>query len=135
MEKIIKSTPKRPVKSQTINSDSQLFKTILTALQNKKAEKIVSLNLTNIEEAVTDFFFICEVESNVQMETLQMEVEKLVWEECHEKPYQAEIGEEWTLLDYINIVVHIFKPESRRFYDLEGLWIDSERIEHGDSSK
>lgn len=103
MEKIIKPTSKRPIKSHTIQTDSLLFQTILNALQDKKAEKIVSLNLSHIEEAVTDFFFICEVDSNVQMETLQMEVEKQVWEKCHEKPYQAEIGEEWTLLDYINI--------------------------------
>ena len=58
-------------------------------------------------------------------------VEK-VQKDCDEKPYHTEGGDQWTLVDYINIVVHIFNREQRQFYDLESLWLDADRMEHND---
>jgi ribosome-associated protein len=53
-------------------------------------------------------------------------------EECNERPYHREDGQQWTLVDYVNVVVHIFTPEYRQFYDLESLWADAESMEHSD---
>ena len=130
MEKIIESLKKRPKSTTRINRESKLFQVILKAIQDKKGENIVSLDLRKIDEAVSDFFILCEASNNIQIKAIADNVEEEVWAQCNEKPYHTETGAEWTLLDYVNIVVHIFKPEERKFYDLESLWMDSEQMEH-----
>jgi ribosome-associated protein len=130
LEKIIASLKKRPKATTRIDRESRLFQTILNAIQEKKGEHIVSLDLRKIEEAVADFFILCEAGSDVQIRAIADKVEEDVWANCDEKAYHKETGEAWTLLDYVNIVVHIFKPEERKFYDLESLWMDSEQMEH-----
>ena len=130
MEKIIESLKKRPKSANRINRDSKLFQTILNAIQDKKGENIVSLDLKKIDEAVSDFFILCEASTNIQIKAIADNVEEEVKAKCGENPYHKEAGDEWTLLDYVNIVVHIFKPEERKFYDLESLWMDSEQMKH-----
>lgn len=130
MEKIIDSLKSRLKSPIRLNRESPLFQTIIKAIQDKKGENIVSLNLTHIEEAVADFFILCEADSNIQIKSIADHINEEVREQCDEKPYHIEFGEEWTLLDYVNVVVHIFKPEERKFYDLENLWMDSDRMEH-----
>lgn len=105
---------------------------MLEAVQNKKAEKIVSLDLKKIDEAVADFFILCEAQSKTQLKAIANEVEKKVKDECGENPYHLELGESWILVDYVNIVVHIFQEEQRKFYNLESLWGDAGRVEHND---
>lgn len=130
MEKILNSLKNRPKSPIRINRDNPLFQTIIKAIQDKNGERIVSLDLTNIDEAVSDFFIICEAESSLQIRAIAMNIEQMVLDNCNEKPYHTEYGEEWTLVDFVNIVVHIFKPEERKFYDIENLWMDSGRMEH-----
>lgn len=112
-------------------AEEQLFNTIISAVQDKKANQIISLDLRDIEEAVADFFIICDVQTGVQMSAVAENVEKMVREQLGEKPFQFEMGPTWTLVDYINIVVHIFQTDERKFYDLEGLWMDAP-LEHHD---
>lgn len=130
MEKIIDSLKSRPKAAVKITREHELFQTILKSIQDKKGEKIVSLDLRNIEEAVADFFILCEAQSHIQIKAIADHVIAEVAEICGEKPYHVELGNEWTLIDYVNVVVHVFKSEERRFYDLEGLWLDSEKLEH-----
>lgn len=130
MEKILNSLKNRPKSATKLTRDSKLFKTIIAAIQDKNGQKIVSLDLTGIEEAVSDFFILCEADTSIQINTIARNIEQKVLEDCNEKPYHSEYGEEWTLEDYVNVVVHIFKPEERRFYDIENLWMDSGRMEH-----
>lgn len=130
MEKIINSLKSRPKSNVRINRDDLLFQTIITAIQDKKGEQIVSLDLKKIDEAVSDFFIICQAGSTLERRAIALNIEKEVLEKCDEKPYHVESGEEWTLLDYVNVVIHIFKPEERKFYDLENLWMDSGRMDH-----
>jgi ribosome-associated protein len=113
-----------------INRKSKLFAVIIKAIQDKKGEQIVSLDLTKIDEAVTDFFILCESQSNIQISAIAAHIEEEVREKCNEKPYHIEAGPQWTLMDYINVVVHIFPREERKFYDLEGLWMDADKVEH-----
>jgi ribosome-associated protein len=126
-------TPKKQSRALTrINRNSKLFKTILLAIQEKKAEEIVSLDLRKIPEAVADFFIICQATSTTQVKAIADNIEHKVKEICMELPYRHEgmNAAQWVLVDYINIVVHIFQPETRKFYRLEEMWSDAEVQEH-----
>ncbi len=126
LEKRKKSTIAR------ITRNSKLFKTIIHAIQEKKGERIVSLDLKKIPEAVTDFFIICEANNPIQLKAIGDFVEEEVKKKCGERPYKHEgrQGEQWILIDYVNVVVHIMLPEPRKFYKLEEMWSDATIIEH-----
>lgn len=132
MEKIINALQGRKKTLTRLNRNSKLFKTIIKAIQEKKGEAVVSLDLRKIDEAVADFFILCETQTHVQLKAIADNIEKLVREECDEKPYHIEHSAQWTLVDYVNVVIHIFQKEQRSFYDLESLWADAPREEHND---
>jgi len=132
LEKIITTLQGRKKAPIRITRASKLFKTIIHAIKEKKGEAIVSLDLRKIDEAVADFFILCEAQSYVQIKAIADAIVDAVSRECDEKPYHTEGGEQWTLVDYVNIVVHVFNREQRKFYDLESLWLDAERLEHND---
>jgi ribosome-associated protein len=115
-----------------ISRNSKLFKTIIHAIQEKKGENIVSLDLKKIQEAVTDFFIICEASNPTQLKAIADFVEEEVNKKCGENPYKHEgrQGEQWILIDYVNVVVHIMLPEPRKFYKLEEMWNDATIVEH-----
>lgn len=117
-----KSAVKR---SPRLNTNSKLYKTIIAAIEDKKGEQIISLDLRKIDEAVADYFIICEAQSHTQIHAIAANIEKEVQEKCDERAYHSQYGQHWTLLDYVNIVVHIFDREQRKFYDIEGLWADA----------
>lgn len=115
-----------------INRNSKLFKTIIRAIQEKKGENIISLDLRKIPEAVSDFFIVCEAGSTTQVKAIADHVEYLVKEDCGEAPYRHEgmSALQWVLVDYVNVVVHIFHPETRKFYRLEEMWSDAAAADH-----
>ena len=122
---------KRPVLTR-ITRNNKLFKTIIHAIQEKKGERIVSLDLKKIPEAVTDFFIICEANNPIQLKAIGDFVEEDVKRKCGENPYKHEgrQGEQWILIDYVNVVVHIMLAETRKFYKLEEMWNDGPAMEH-----
>jgi ribosome-associated protein len=130
LEKIITALQERKKTATRLTKNSKLFKTIISAIQDKKGEGIVSLDLKKIDEAVADFFILCEAKSNIQINAIATNVIETVQEECGERPYHVERGDSWTLVDYVNIVVHIFQHEQRAFYNLESLWEDAPRTEY-----
>ena len=130
MEKIITALQERKKAATRLTKNSKLFKNIINAIQEKKGEKIVALDLKKIDEAVADFFILCEARSNIQIRAITQSIEDMVEQECEEKPYHVEHGDTWTLVDYVNIVVHIFQHEQRTFYNLESLWEDAARTEY-----
>ena len=112
--------------------DSELLcKTIIEGMQENKAKDIVVLDLRNIHSAVTDFFIICSGESSTQVDGISNSVVRLTRKELKEKPWHQEgkQNSEWVLLDYVNVVAHIFYRDARSFYDLEDLWADAERTD------
>jgi ribosome-associated protein len=115
-----------------LNRNSKLFKTIIHAIQEKKGEHIVSLDLRKIPEAVADFFIICEVSNNIQLKAIADFVEFEVKNKCGELPYKHDgrHSEQWLLIDYINVVVHVMLSETRKFYRLEEMWSDAPALEH-----
>ncbi len=130
MEKIITALQERKKTATRLSRSSKLFKTIINAIQEKKGEDVVSLDLKKIDEAVADFFILCDGRSNTQVRTIAQNIEEQVEIECGERPYHVEHGDNWTLVDYVNIVVHIFQHEHRLFYSLESLWADAPRAVH-----
>ena len=123
----------RRVKSvKRLTQRSKIIKTIIAAIQEKKGENIISLDLRKIPEAVADFFIICEASSTTQVKAIADFVEEHIKVAMNDKPYHAEgyQAAHWILIDYVNIVVHVMLPETRKFYKLEEMWHDAAMEEH-----
>jgi ribosome-associated protein len=115
-----------------VTRNSKIFKAIIHAIQEKKGEKIISLDLRKIPEAVADFFIICQASNNTQLRAIADFIETDVKEKCLETAYKHEgrQGQQWILIDYVNVVVHVMLPEPRKFYQLEEMWSDAPVMEH-----
>ena len=115
-----------------LTKSSKILKTIINAIQEKKGENIVSLDLRKIPEAVADFFIICEANNPTLLKAIADDVEHEVKERCNESAYKHEgrQAQQWILIDYVNVVVHIMLPEPRKFYRLEEMWSDAVTAEH-----
>ena len=109
-----------------LSRSSKLFKTIIKAIQEKKGENILSLDLRKIHEAVSDFFIICEGTNPQQVRAIGECIEEEVKKHCDELAYKHEGYQalQWVLIDYVNIVVHVMMPDTRKFYQLEEMWSD-----------
>ncbi len=107
---------------------AQLTNAIVEAMQDKKAKNIVALDLRKLNNRVVDKFIICHADNDRQVEAIARSVEEQVKESLNDKPWHKEGFEnkEWILLDYVNIVVHVFLDEKRDFYAIEELWGDAE---------
>ena len=110
-----------------LTRNSKIFKAIIQAIQEKKGENIISLDLRKIPEAVADFFIICEADNSTQIRAIGDFVETHIKEITGESPYHREgqQGMQWLLIDYVNIVVHVMQTETRKFYKLEEMWSDA----------
>lgn len=104
-----------------------LSKYIVKGIQEKKGSNIVILDLKHIGNAIADFFVICSGTSDTQVDAISNSIEKEVQIAANEKPWHREGFEnkEWILLDYVNVVVHVFRNNVRSFYGLEELWGDA----------
>ncbi|MDE1191894.1 MAG: ribosome silencing factor [Arachidicoccus sp.] len=110
-----------------LTKNSKLLKAIVNSIQEKKGEEIISLDLRHIDEAVADFFIICEAQSTTQVKAIADNIEERVKEISGENPYRREgrSALQWVLIDYVNVVIHIMLPETRKLYQLEELWCDA----------
>jgi ribosome-associated protein len=115
-----------------LTKSSKIIKTIIAAIQDKKGVNIISLDLRKINEAVADFFIICEANNQPQIKAIAENIESCVNEKCRENPYHHEgfNNLQWVLIDYVNVVVHVMQPETRKFYKLEEMWSDAATEEH-----
>lgn len=127
MEQLASLTNRKKKSAARLTKNSKIIKTIIAAIQEKKGEHIVSLDLRKINEAVADFFIICEASNQPQIRAIAENVEDRVREKCGEAPYHHEGLQKlhWVLIDYVNVVVHIMQPETRKFYRLEEMWSDA----------
>lgn len=105
-----------------------LVEKVVKGMQEKKAENISVLNLENVEAAIADFFIICSATNERQVDAISKSIEDEVHKALKEWPWHSEGKEnkEWVLLDYINVVAHVFNKDKREFYGLEELWGDAE---------
>lgn len=108
------------------NSD-QLIAHIIKGIEEVKGNDIDILDLREIENTVCDYFIICNGTSNTQVNAIVNSVQKTVSKSLQDKPWHIEGSEnaEWVLMDYVNVVVHVFQKHIREFYDIESLWGDA----------
>ncbi|MCI1187811.1 ribosome silencing factor [Hymenobacter sp. DH14] len=117
------------MKSTLVRQDSDtLADLVVRGMQDKKASDIVVLNLKELKNAVADYFIICSANSDTQLEAIARSVEEEIEKVTGESPWQTEgrTNREWVLLDYVDVVVHVFLRDRRRFYALEELWGDAD---------
>ena len=109
------------------NSPDQLIATIIKGIEEVKGNDIDILDLRDIDNTVCDYFIICSGTSNTQVNAIVGSVQKVVSKTLKDKPWHVEGTEnaEWVLMDYVNVVVHVFQKHIREFYDIEGLWGDA----------
>ncbi|MHC1708308.1 MAG: ribosome silencing factor [Bacteroidales bacterium] len=114
-------------KSKTQSASAMLAGIIIKGLQEKKGIEIVSIDFKNLKSAISDYFIVCHGTSRTHIETLADSVQREVKTAVGTNPWHAEGYEnsEWILLDYVDVVVHIFQEPRRRFYNLEALWADA----------
>ena len=113
-------------------ADSELLSNIIVrGMQEKKAVDIVVMDLRKLKNAVADFFVICSGNSDKQIDAIADSIDEEVSKAINENPWHVEgkNNKEWMLLDYINVVAHVFKKDKREFYAIERLWGDAEVIE------
>ena len=117
-------------KSEPVSAEI-LSKYIVKGIQEKKGIDIVILNLERVNNAIADYFVICTGTSDTQIDAISDSIEKEVSEGINENPWHREgfQNKEWILLDYVNVVVHIFKKDVRSYYGLEDLWGDAKITE------
>lgn len=105
----------------------QLITQILKGIEEVKGKDISVLDLRDIENTVCNYFVICTGTSNTQVNAIVNSVQKTVSKSLKDKPWHVEGSEnaEWVLIDYVDVVVHVFQKHIREFYDIEGLWGDA----------
>ncbi len=111
---------------QQISAD-QLITVIISSIEDVKGKEISILDLRDIENTVCDYFVICEGTSNTQVNAISNSIQKKVSKELKDHPWHVEGADnaEWILLDYVNVVVHVFQKHIRDYYDIESLWGDA----------
>ncbi len=111
---------------EKINAD-QLITTIIGGIEEVKGKEITILDLREIENTVCDYFIVCEGTSNTQVNAIVSSIQKQVSKTLKDKPWHIEGSEnaEWVLMDYVNVVVHVFQKHIREYYDIESLWGDA----------
>lgn len=105
----------------------QLITAIIGGIEDVKGQDINILDLRDIENTVCDYFVVCEGTSNTQVSAIVNSIQKKVSREVKDKPWHVEGEEnaEWVLIDYVNVVVHVFQKHIRAYYDIESLWGDA----------
>lgn len=108
-------------------SVDELIALILKGMDEVKGQEIRLLDLREIENTVCDYFIICNGTSNTHVNAIVGSVQKTVSKAIKDKPWHVEGSEnaEWILMDYVNVVVHVFQKHIREYYDIEGLWGDA----------
>jgi len=108
-------------------SATELSELCVSLIQDKKGSSIVSLDLSNIPEAITDYFVVCHANSTIQVRAILDYIDEEVKNRVGVKPIHVEgrSNAEWCLIDFGDVIVHVFLKEKREFYQLEDLWSDA----------
>lgn len=116
------------VKNKNVRESTSISELIIYGIQEKKGNEIVRLDLRNIHSSVADYFVVCHAESSTQIKAIAQSVEEEVYKALKLEPWRKEGLQqaEWIILDYVDVVVHIFKTDKREFYGIEDLWGDAE---------
>ncbi len=116
-------------KKQTEEFTAEQFRDfVVQGMLEKKGQDIAVMDLRNVKNAICDYFVICSGTSDTQIDAISQSVEEEVYKSTRQDPWHREgkTNREWILLDYVDVVAHVFKKDRRAFYDLEQLWGDAE---------
>lgn len=124
-------------KREAALSSDKLSQLIVKGMQEKKAIDIRVLDLRKVNNSIADFFVVCSGNSDTHMEGIAESIEEEVFKISKQKPWRKEgqNNKSWVLLDYVDVVTHIFSNDSRIFYGIEDLWADAEITEVEELSK
>jgi len=116
------------VKNKAINESAYISELAIHGIQEKKGNDIVRLDLRNIHSSVTDYFVVCHADSATQVRAIANSIEDEIFKAMQQEPWRKEGLEygEWILLDYVNVVIHVFRTDKREYYGVEDLWGDAE---------
>lgn len=110
------------------NTTLALVETIVEGIREKKGKRIAILNLAGIEDALCDFMVVAEGNTPTQVSALEDSVWDTVQKKLNDKPLHTHVGGgEWIAMDYIDVMVHLFVPEQRKYYGLEQMWSDAKQ--------
>lgn len=112
------------------DSLQNFLEAIYEGIREKKGENIIDINLSKLNPSICDHFIICEAETNIHVRAIADAINEKVKKIIGVKPWHIEgyQNAEWVLIDYIDIIIHVFLKPKREFYDLEGLWADAEIV-------
>lgn len=118
-------------------SSSELSLSVIEGMIEKKANNVVLMDLRKVHNAIADYFVICSGNSDTQIDAIAKSVEATVYKKTKQDPWNREgrQNREWILLDYVDVVVHVFQKEKRSFYDIESLWGDADFTYFGEDMK
>jgi len=130
------SIKSKPARRNNDSISKKLVDAIILGMQEKKAIEVTVLDLRKLKNAVTDFFVVCSGNTDTQVDAITDSIEKEVLNIIGEDPWMKEgkTVREWIVLDYIDVVVHVFKKDRRAFYGLEELWGDAKITRYPDAS-
>ena len=116
------------VKNKAISESAYISELAIHGIQEKKGNDIVRLDLRNIHSSVTDYFVVCHADSSTQVRAIANSIEDEIYKALQQDPWRKEGLEngEWILLDYVNVVIHVFRTDKREYYGVEELWGDAE---------
>nr|WP_293837844.1 ribosome silencing factor [uncultured Arsenicibacter sp.] len=122
INKIIRTTEEQQVSSETLRD------LVVKGMQEKKAMDIVVMDLRQVKNAICDYFVICSGNSDTQIDAIASSVDEEVHKNTGQNPWHQEgrTNREWILIDYVDVIAHVFRKDRRTFYDLEQLWGDAE---------
>lgn len=116
--------------SKKIKSEESkiLANVVIHGMQEKKGNNIVLMDMRRLNRTISDYFVVCHADSSMQVSAIAKSVEDEVYKALKQEAWRKEGTEnnEWILLDFVDVVVHIFKTEKRHFYGIEDLWADAE---------
>ena len=120
--------------STKLEEKNILLKHIISTIQDAKGKEIVSLDLRKIESAIFRYFIICTGSSNTHVNAIEGKIKKKISQDLGEKPWRIEGKNtgEWILIDYYDIIVHIFQKKTREFYNIEDFWGDAKFTKYND---
>jgi ribosome-associated protein len=118
---------KSPKKATKVEISEEIVNWVVKGMQDKKAQEIMVLDLREVNNAFTDFFVICSGTSDTQIDAIAESVDKEVWESGKVRVHSVEgkANREWILMDYYDVIVHVFLKDKRSFFKLEELWGDA----------
>jgi ribosome-associated protein len=116
------------VKNKKVGQSTYISELAIHGIQEKKGNEIVRLDLRNLNSSVTDYFVICHADSSTQVKAIANSIEDEIFKATQTEPWRKEGLEhgEWILLDYVDVVIHVFRTDKREYYGVEELWGDAE---------